>query len=142
MENTWVLVAKSSRAKIYEWQNKAAPLCETIDLEHAASREHEQLMTSDLPGKNAASDGMQHHRMDEETSPKEQEKINFSKDLVTRLENGRVAGHFNKLIIVAVPEFLGLLRKNMSSTLKKTIVQEVNKNLIDIDVESVKAHLL
>ncbi len=141
MSKTWVVVAEKSRARIFELENRRAPLNELQDFTYPEARAHERDLTSDLPGR--AFDGMESssHATGTRVGPKKQEAINFAKDLCDHLDAANGNGHFEKLIIIAAPAFLGLLRKNFSEPLKKQIVKEIDKNLVQHDVEAIQASL-
>ena len=84
------------------------------ELVHPESRQHEQELTSDLPGRAFDSGGQGRHAMGTEISPKEQEAITFAKMVSDYLETARVQHSYEKLVLVAAPTFLGLLRKNLT----------------------------
>ena len=45
---------------------------------------------------------------------------------------------FNSLIISADPKMLGYIRQNLSSTIKKKVIREINKNLINNSIDEVE----
>jgi len=141
MTNTWVLVAESSRAKIFEVRGPGGALVELEDLTHPASRQHEQDITSDLPGRAYDSQGGQRHKMEEPTSPKHQEAVVFSRQLAEHLEAARADGAFDQLVLVAPPAFMGLLREQLSPELARHVGAEVAKNLVLHDVNDIRDHL-
>ena len=129
MSTIWILVAESSKATIYAAKKPASSLSKVQSFSHPESRLHEQELTSDLPGRTFDSLGSNRHAMSTAVEPKKEEAIRFSKELVEALELGRAQCRFDKLYIVAPPEFLGLLRAHASALLADTVVQEINKNL-------------
>lgn len=141
MGTTWVLVAESSRAKIFEATGPRGALVELESLSHSAARQHEQDITSDLPGRSFDSLGGQRHRMDAPTSPKRHEAETFSRELAKRLDAAFSAGEFARLVLVAPPAFLGLLREHLSTALAEQIVAEVAKNLVLREAADIRAHL-
>ena len=141
MSKTWVVVAESSRAKVFELEEQGKGLREVENLTHPASRQHEQEMTSSLPGRSFDSLGGQRHVMEEPTSPKHQEAIVFSKQIAARLEAARSAGEFDKLVLMAAPAFLGLLREALSAPTAKLVAAEVHKNLVLHDTNDIRAHV-
>jgi len=141
MATIWVLVAESSRAKIFEIKRPGGALVELEDLAHPASRRHEQDITSDLPGRAYDSQGGQRHAMEEPTSPKHQEAVVFSRELAERLEAARIDGAFDQLVLVAPPAFMGLLREQLSAELARQVSLEVAKNLVFQDANQIRDHL-
>ena len=90
MENTWVLVADSSRARLFVAASHTSPLTEFEALTHAEAKQHEQKITSDLPGHQAGADG-RHHSVGSETNPKKFEKRRCAESFLrstTKSKNG------------------------------------------------------
>ena len=140
MSKTWVVVAESSRAKIFQIDKKNAPLIELQGFTHTPSRMHEQELTSDLPGRSMSSTHGS-HKFSTHTSPKEHESVEFARVLGSHLDEARNRGEFDKLIIMSPPAFLGHLRKEISSETSKYIVSEIDKNLVRHDTQDIQAHL-
>lgn len=141
MAQTWVLVADSSRARIFTTSNSAAPLQEQETLAHPEGRLHEQSLTSDLPGKDSNRTGSGHHAMDAETEPKRQEAIDFAKRIAKHLDQARSKKEISRLIIVAAPSFLGILRDQLSKPTAKLIAWELDKNLVQQNPDDIRAHM-
>jgi protein required for attachment to host cells len=141
MSKTWVVVAESSRAKIFEIEKKNSPLIELEALAHPGSRVHEQELTSDLPGRslNSASHGS--HKMAAPSSAKEQESVEFARTISSHLDKAFTRGKFDKLIIMSPPAFLGQLRKELGSETSKRVVSEIDKNLVRHNTQDIQAHL-
>ena len=141
MSETWVVVAESSRARIFSMKKNQSPLQEITDMTHLESRVHGQELSSDRPGRAFDSRGGGRHAMETEVDLKRQEAINFAKTIIKYIESGRTQGHFEKLILIAPPEFLGLLRKNLSESTRQQIVKEISKNIVQQDKVSIYKHI-
>lgn len=141
MAKTWILVADSSQAKIFTVDKPLGPLEKLDTLDHPAGRQHEQQLTSDLPGRSFDISGQGRHAMEESTAPKEQEAINFAKEIGSHLEAARNKGDFTKLVMVSGPAFLGLLRKNLSAETMKLVTDQVDKNLVQQESAEIRTHL-
>jgi protein required for attachment to host cells len=141
MDRTWVLVADKSHAKLYTMNGRAGALTLKQDWDHEASRKHERELTSDLPGRAFDRMGDARHAMSQPVDPKDHEAELFAHQLIAEMDRGRVANAFNHLSLVAPPEFLGLLRKQCSPALGKLVSDEVGKNLVFEDSETVRDHL-
>jgi len=137
---TWVLVADSSCAKIFETEGKGDVLHEVKDFVHPESRLHEQQISSDLPGRHAAGNGGR-HLYETKTGIKEHEAIKFAKEIDSQLQLGRNRDKFGKLVIVAPPHFLGVLRQNFSNSIANLISTEVNKDLVKLNSKQILGHL-
>ena len=64
MWKTWVVVAESSRAKIYGMKNLRTPLVELDDLIHPEGRLHARDLTSSRPGRAYDISGRGRHAME------------------------------------------------------------------------------
>ena len=141
MKNIWILVADSSRARIFETESVKSPLKETDDLTHPEARQHEQTLTSDLPGKQAASSSGSHHAVADETDPKQHEAANFAREISQYLDDSRKKNRFSHLVILAAPSFLGLLRDHFTEDTLKLISYELDKNLVKHSTDEIRQHL-
>src|SRR5512134_1979588 len=109
MTTTWILVADSSRARLFSVDKSLAPLQEVQNFIHPESRAKTQDLTSDRQGRSPGNGP----NMDYDVEPKRQEAIVFAKELSEHLRNCRHQGLFKKLYIAAAPSFLGLLRTKL-----------------------------
>jgi len=141
MTYTWVVVADSTRARIFNAESSSANLAETEGLLHPESRLHDRDLTSDLPGRSFDSKGSGRHAMESPTDPKHELAIEFARAIARHLEASRVKKDFEQLVIVAAPSFLGLLREQLSATCRKLVAFELNKNLVQQSPDEIRAHL-
>jgi protein required for attachment to host cells len=137
MTATWVLVADSSRAKLFSADKALAPLQEIEHFSHPAGRAKNQDLTSDRQGR--SSDNLR--MMDYDVDPKRQEAIIFAKQLTAHLRSGRHRGSFQKLYIAAAPTFLGILRDKLDPQTAQLVAAEVNKDLTQLDAAEIRRHL-
>lgn len=142
MDTIWVLVADKSRAKLYSGKSRVNELTLERSWEHAASRSHEQELTSDLPGRAFDSTGANRHAMEQTVDPKDHEAIVFAQELAGEMEKGRVENLFSRLYLMASPQFLGMLRKQLSGELQKMLAGEVDKNLTQESEEQIRSFLM
>jgi len=140
MANTWVLVADSSRARIFAVDSPTSPLTEFRTLVHPEGRQHEQNITSDLPGSQAGQDG-RHHAVSSESAPKKTEAINFAKSISDYLEESINKHAYTRLVVVAAPAFLGLLREHMGPESSKRVTLELDKDLTQHSTDDIRQHL-
>ncbi len=128
MKQKWIVVAESSRARIFVVDSKHQPLIEIDDLVNPASRVQNHDLVADRPGRNAR--GASQHALEPHSDPQKLQAQRFAQLLSDRLEVGRVGGDFNDLVIVAPSGFMGLLRQQISHTTQKLISHTLTKNLI------------
>ena len=138
MKSTWIVVADSSRARLFSAASASGALVEVEDLIHSASRLHKVDLSSDRPGRSFDSNGEGRHAME---SPQNQEAILFAKEISTCLKAHHDKGAFSKLVLVAAPEFLGHLRTLVDKNLMATVALEVDKNLVQHDPAEIRESL-
>ena len=138
---TWVVVADSTKARIFSAENSSSPLIELEAIEHPEGRLHTRELTSDLPGKDSNRTGSGKHSMGSETDPKRHEAESFAKKITSFIESGRNNNKLSRLIIIAAPSLLGMLRRNMSSATGKLVAMELDKNLADLKGEEIRQYL-
>ena len=136
MSKTWVVVAESSRAKIFELEKLSSPLKELQGLAHTPSRIHEQNLTSDLPGRTPG-----RHKLTSQSNAKDNESNIFARTIGSHLDSARNKGEFSRLIIMSPPSFLGKLRKHIGSETNKRIISEVTKNLVKHTTSEIQSHI-
>ena len=140
MKSTWILVADSSRARIFI-ADSSSTLQEIEDFAHTEGRLHEQDMTSDLPGKDAGVVGAGGHAYQNQIDPKEQEAINFAKSIAKHIDKEYSLNKFEQLMMIADPSFLGELRTQLSDQCRKAVCYELDKNITAHSVDDIRKHL-
>lgn len=141
MKPITIIVADSTRARIFTTKSSHSPLLEIETMAHPESRLHDRDITSDLPGKDAGGDGSGGHAYQAKTDPKKHELTEFAKRVADHLDKVRIANKLSHLLIVAEPTFLGELRAHFSKEIKEKIVFELDKNLTHHGVEDIRKHL-
>ena len=136
---TWVVVADSARARVFDVEGKTKALVEIMDLSHPASLQHASEMASDAPGMSSVKGMPSKFGMEEVVSPKEEEAIRFAKQVAETLQQG--LADYERLYLIAAPHFLGLLRKDLDQAVKTKIFGELDKELTKHTVEDIRAHL-
>ena len=140
MKSTFILVADSSRARIFTAETPSSPLDEIEALAHTEGRLHDREMTSDLPGK-VKSEGKMGHAFEQATDPKKHEAQNFAHRIAHYLEEAHNEKKFEQLLIIAEPSFLGLLRNQLSEQIKKLVCFELDKNITTHSADDIRKHL-
>ncbi len=140
MKLTWILVADSSRARIFK-SEKNSSIQEIEDLTHPEGRLHDQDLTSDFPGRDADRSGAGKHEFQDQVEPKEQEAIDFAKRIARHLEESYNTNKFEQLMIISAPSFLGKLRQQLSNEISQQICFELDKNITMHEVDDIRKHL-
>jgi len=141
MQQTWVIVADSSRARIFARPGKTAELTEVDDLVHPESRSLTHNLVSDRPGRTFNSRGSTRHAKQPKHSPHEVEMDDFAQELARRLERDRKKGKFQQLILVAGPRFIGRIHQHLSPATAALVKRELHKNLVHRSEKTIRTHL-
>lgn len=141
MTKIWILIANSGNATLFTADSPTASLTELMTFDNPDARVKQMELSSDRPGRSFDSHGEGRHAMATEVEPKEQEQIRFAKLIVDRLEQGRAENAFERLVVVAAPAFLGLLRTNFNAPLSSLLSLEVDKDYTSLRPDELRARL-
>lgn len=141
MLNTWVVVADSSRARFFAWEDRQEALREIDDMIHSEGKMQDREEVTDRQGGIAGGHGQGDHTFEPPTDLKRQEAINFAHQIGEKLEKGRVNGEYQSLILTAPPEFLGVLRQTLNEHVLQLVAESLNKHLVALDAASIREHI-
>lgn len=141
MNSIWIVVADTSRARIFAAEGGYGSMVEIQTLAHPQARLHEGDLVSDRAGRDRNPGPSGQHNMGQESEAKQEEAVKFAAQVCEELETGRVKGRFIKLYVIAAPGFLGVLRKHQSSSLQKLVAAEISKNLATHDLSQIRSIL-
>lgn len=141
MSATWIVVADSSRARFFQLESRIEPLKEFDGMVHAEGRMREQEEITDRQGGIAGGHGEGDHTFEAPTDLKHHEAEVFSRQIADKLEHGRVNHDYNKLILVAPPAFLGVLRHALNSHVLDLVSSSLDKNLVVEDEAVIREHI-
>ena len=141
MEATWVVVADSSAARIFNAPSPTGALQEIASYAHTEGRMHERDMRTDEPGVTRNGFGYAKHGIEPKVKPKEQEAIAFARLLAGLVERARATSEIGRIILVAPPEFLGHLRNVLDDDARKIVDGEYNLNLVRMRPDEIRRHL-
>lgn len=131
MANTWILVAHEAGARVFENRGpgKGLELLETID--HPEGRARDRDIVSDRPGRSFRKDSGDPRRasMSGSQGPHDRVVSNFARVLVDKLQRARMDNRYRRLVLVAPPRFLGLLRAALDAPTTQLVVGSVDKDL-------------
>lgn len=125
---TYIVVADAARARIFT--RDALNLAEKESLVHAEGRMHEGDLITDNPGADVHESMSSSSRSSAEggTALQHENEL-FAKEVVQRLYSARVDNSMEKLIMVAPPKFLGLLRAKLDNSTQKLVIHTLSKDL-------------
>jgi protein required for attachment to host cells len=82
-----------------------------------------------------------HHVSHSEETPRQHEAIVFARTIVHSLVAAFNAHEFDKLVVIAGPHFIGLLREEMPKALLGHVVAEIVKDLMHESEDEIRVHL-
>ena len=124
---TYIVVADAARARIFT--RDALTLAEKESMVHAEGRLHEGDLVTDGRGDVHESMSTTSRSAGEEGAATKHANEQFAKEVAQRLYDARVDNSMEKLIMVAPPKFLGLLRDKLDAPTQKLVIHSLSKDL-------------
>lgn len=139
-QGEWVVVCDGEKALLLEniGDDKFPNLQtrEVYEEQHPATRDQ----GSDAPGRAQPSVGTAQSAVSQ-TDWHEQDERRFLDKLVGHLDAEITAGRIKKLIVVAPPRALGVVRQAYSHQLRGAVRAEIDKDLVKLPVHEIERHL-
>ncbi len=144
-----IVVADQGEARFYDAEPPEAALHVSGRLLDPSARVHERDLVSDRPGRvfdHAPTAGtrrgaMAHHDTGGERSARRDAAVVFARRIAEQLEQAHQHGQFERLVLMANPRFLGMLRRTLPMELERCVVAEVHKDLVHQSDQVVSAHI-
>jgi protein required for attachment to host cells len=144
-----IVVADESEVRFYDLDGTGRRLHPARRLTDPIAHLHNRDMVSDKPGRvfdhappsHGRRGAVGHHSTGGERSPRKHEALHFARTVATELDKDRSTGEFDKLVLMAGPVFLGLLREVLPKSLKAVIAAQVNKSLVHQTDADILAHV-
>jgi protein required for attachment to host cells len=143
-----IVVADERQANFFDASGVNAPLAACGAVQNEAGGMKDTELETDRPGRRfGGASGVRHgsgpiqahhHGVDGERSTQRHELTLFAKEVAQRIEAARVHREFDKLVIVAPPRMLGLLRQSLSAPTQALVASEVAKDLIQHGPDAIK----
>ena len=140
MSTTWILVANSSTARIYENTGIAKGLNLINQIDHPESRMKGSDLVSDRAG-HMQSVGNGHGARQQATDPKQNEAEHFALDLAKTLDQGRGDNKYERLIVVASSPFMGTLKSRLSNQVQSLVSDAIEKDYTKATDKELAGHL-
>lgn len=135
-ENSWILVANHEKAKVYRIV-RVGVLEEVTVIISPDSQQKAQDATSDRQGQVRDRVGYGRSTYQPETTFKQKQNLYFAKDICHYLELAKRNRKFSHLYIVAEPQFMGYLKKEMTKDLESSVDQCFAKDMVHLTPEKV-----
>ncbi len=131
---TWILVADSAKAKIFEWYPLEKHIKEIIQLHENDARKPERELKSDRPGHGHASSTTARYAVEDHANFKEQASQAFLKKVADLLCVKENLTEYDDLVIIVSEKVYHLIYENMSVLGQKKIIRHYAKNLTNMPI--------
>jgi protein required for attachment to host cells len=137
---TWIVLADAASARLFQAAALRGDWTLVAELQHPQSRARDSDLVTDRPGRVKQSKGYR-SAMEPPTSPKKVEMKKFARQLAKALEDGLGKNAYERIILVAPPGFLGLLRGELSDRVRSRIAALVEKDYLHLDQRQARERL-
>lgn len=134
MDASWVVVADSRRARIFQHDASGHHLTEAVEINAEEGEVAEG-------GNNAEPPRGGRLAMVSRKDPQEHDAAAFARKLAQALTQGRAAGSFVRLVLVAPPHFLGQLGECLPKEVERMVSLKLSQELTHLDAAAIREHL-
>lgn len=131
-KTTWILLANSSRARLFAWDRADSQLQEVSDFIHPQGRQKAGEIDPHLGGHtqrprgDGASGGA---AFEPRTDLRHKERERFARELAGYLDEALESGRFGSLVLIASNPFLGELRAQLAERVDQRVQAVVHSDL-------------
>jgi len=137
---TWIVLADAAAARLYEQSGPHGNWTLVAELQHPESRARDSELVTDKPGRVRQSKGYR-SAMEFRTPPKKLEAKKFARQLAKTLDQAAVRDAYGRLVLVAPPGFIGMLRDELSDRVRARLTALVEKDYLHLDQRKAREHL-
>jgi protein required for attachment to host cells len=137
---TYILIADGARSHLLLSEGRAKPLSEVSGSEHHIDIKPDHELSAERPGRVHESANVSRHAI-ERDDLHQREKDRFAQFLAADLDRRLANGEYERLVIAAAPETLGVIRSALSEKVRSVILAEIAKDLTKLPNPQVRAHL-
>jgi protein required for attachment to host cells len=131
-DDTWIMVADATKAHVFSTHAHHRPWRMLRTLRHDRSAARGIDLLADAPGRVQQRVGGSRSAMEPRTDPTRVEAERFARELAAVLESGRTRGDYHHLVLIAPPQFLGLLRACATEEVRKTVSATVDHDWTEV----------
>jgi protein required for attachment to host cells len=132
--NVRIVVADERQASFFDAVTPKSPLAERGSLHNERTGKRDIELETDRPGRRAGGTGGgvegHHHGVTGEKSTVQHELTLFAKEVARKIETDRSRNEFDRLVLMAGPKMLGLLRQSLSSPTQSMLAGEISKDIL------------
>lgn len=135
---TGIVACLASEARVWLSTSRSDDWSEIKHIKNPAAALREQDIAADRPGRAFDSFGSGRHAMSPKQTGHERQLQLFATDLSRYINESVAHNTFSKVILIAGPRLLGMVRDGLSKTASRALVLEVAKNPDSLDVDPVR----
>lgn len=135
--NIRLVVADEREANFFDVKKPSQAPESRGALRNEAARPDRELET-DRPGRRFGGSDGNRHAVDGERSTERHEMELFAKSVARTLDGARTRNEFDRLVIIAGPRMLGLLREALPEPCRSIVAAEVTKDLVRHDLDTIR----
>lgn len=140
-KTTWILIADAGIAHVVAASGKAGDLMAVDDVRLKGNPSPSRDLAADRPGRAFDRAGDGRHEMEPRTDPHGAERERFAREIVAVLEKAAQQRRYDRLVLVAPPTFMGVLRDILPSSVAAKVGAELTKDLTKLSVHELPEHL-
>ncbi len=138
----WVVVADSSRARIFQTAGNMERLQEVQDLLNPEGRLDDADLRHDAKGRlYGKGEHHQAHTTEPNVTKESHDAEKFSREISRVLADACDAQRFDSLVVVAPPDFLGRLRRALPERVERCVSRQLDREISHWDSAQVGAYL-
>jgi protein required for attachment to host cells len=140
-KTTWILIADTATAHVVASSGKADELTEVEDIRLQGDASPSRELAADRPGRAFDRAGDGRHGMEPPTDPHRVEQERFVREIAAVLGEAAQRQRFDRLVLVAPPRFMGLLRDALPPGVASKVGAELTKGLTRLSIHELPDHL-
>lgn len=139
MATSWILVADSSRARLFRLTDDGGQVEELLGFVNPDADIRSATRTR--PPRTHDRLGHARHIIEPHTSLKERSISGFTAELRTVLERGLASNAYQQLVLIAPPLFLGALRQTLGKQVRSRVAVALGRELTEADSRSISRYV-
>jgi protein required for attachment to host cells len=136
-----IVVADEREASFFDVVGPQAPLTLASKIENPTARLHDRDLESDRPGRSFNRAAGQRSAVDGDRSSRRSQQEDFARRIAEEIDRERNAETFDRLVLMAGPRMLGLIREALSAPARSLVSAEVPKDLVHSAERAIRDHL-
>ncbi|MBI3182596.1 MAG: host attachment protein [Myxococcales bacterium] len=138
MPLTWIVVADAATARLFESRRAGARWQLLKELSNPEGRAKSRDFLSEPTGGLQKEEGSTFRGAMQPLSIKKVEAQRFARLLAEALDKGLAENRYERLVLVAAPEFLGMLREALPPPVAKRVLSDIAKDFSHADARELE----